>query len=72
MLLEQIADYAIREQTSKLSDEVIHHAKRAVIETSARRSHQRQGACFTFIRSSAVRTPLASLLASSLAQKCMK
>ena len=32
MLLETIADYAIREQTSKLSDEVIHHAKRAVID----------------------------------------
>jgi 2-methylcitrate dehydratase PrpD len=32
MLLEDIADYAIREQTSKLSDEVIHHAKRAVID----------------------------------------
>ena len=32
MLLEQVADYAIREQTSRLSDEVIHHAKRAVID----------------------------------------
>src|SRR5918993_2969297 len=32
MLLEQIADYAIREQTSKLPPEVIHHAKRAVID----------------------------------------
>src|SRR5688500_18410293 len=32
MLLEQIADYAIRDQTAKLSDEVIHHAKRAVID----------------------------------------
>ena len=32
MLLEQIADYAIKEQTSKLSNEVIHHAKRAVID----------------------------------------
>src|SRR5687767_2253697 len=32
MLLEEIADYAVREQTSKLSDEVIHHAKRAVID----------------------------------------
>ena len=32
MLLEQIADYAIREQTSTLSREVIHHAKRAVID----------------------------------------
>jgi 2-methylcitrate dehydratase PrpD len=32
MLLEQIADYAIREQTSKLRDDVVHHAKRAVID----------------------------------------
>jgi len=32
MLLEQIADYAIRDQTAKCSDEVIHHAKRAVID----------------------------------------
>src|SRR3954464_2125896 len=32
MLLEQFADYAIREQTSKLPGEVIHHAKRAVID----------------------------------------
>ena len=32
MLLEQIADYAIRDQTSKLPPEVIHHAKRAVID----------------------------------------
>ena len=32
MLLEQIADYAIREQTSTLPPEVIHHAKRAVID----------------------------------------
>src|SRR5262245_32450765 len=32
MLLEKIADYAIREQTSKLQPEVIHHAKRAVID----------------------------------------
>jgi 2-methylcitrate dehydratase PrpD len=32
MLLEKIADYAIREQTSALSAEVIHHAKRAVID----------------------------------------
>ncbi len=31
MLLEKIADYAIREQTSKLKPEVIHHAKRAVL-----------------------------------------
>src|SRR5215210_3193094 len=32
MLLEQIADYAIKEQTSRLPAEVIHHAKRAVID----------------------------------------
>ena len=32
MLMQQIADYAIREQTSKLPAEVIHHAKRAVID----------------------------------------
>jgi 2-methylcitrate dehydratase PrpD len=32
MLLEKIADYAIKEQTSKLPAEVIHHAKRAVID----------------------------------------
>jgi 2-methylcitrate dehydratase PrpD len=32
MLLEQFADYAIKEQTSKLRDDVIHHAKRAVID----------------------------------------
>ena len=32
MLLEKIADYAIGEQTSKLPPEVIHHAKRAVID----------------------------------------
>jgi 2-methylcitrate dehydratase PrpD len=32
MLLEQIADYAVREQTSQLPDEVVHHAKRAVID----------------------------------------
>ncbi len=32
MLLEQIGDYAFKEQTSKLSAEVIHHAKRAVID----------------------------------------
>jgi 2-methylcitrate dehydratase PrpD len=32
MLLEKIADYAIKEQTSKLPKEVIHHAKRAVID----------------------------------------
>jgi 2-methylcitrate dehydratase PrpD len=32
MLLETIADYAVREQTSRLPGEVIHHAKRAVID----------------------------------------
>ena len=32
MLMQQIADYAICEQTSKLPAEVIHHAKRAVID----------------------------------------
>ena len=32
MLLQRIADYAITEQTSKLPAEVIHHAKRAVID----------------------------------------
>jgi 2-methylcitrate dehydratase PrpD len=32
MLLEQIADYAIKEQTSALPKQVIHHAKRAVID----------------------------------------
>ena len=32
MLTQQLADYAIKEQTSKLSTEVIHHAKRAVID----------------------------------------
>ena len=32
MLLEKIADYAIKEQTSKLRPEVIHHATRAVID----------------------------------------
>lgn len=32
MLLAKIADYAIREQTSKLHPDVIHHAKRAVID----------------------------------------
>jgi 2-methylcitrate dehydratase PrpD len=32
MLLETIADYAIREQTSTLAPEVVHHAKRAVID----------------------------------------
>jgi len=32
MLLEKIADYAVKEQTSKLPKEAIHHAKRAVID----------------------------------------
>ena len=32
MLLQQIADYAVREQASKLPKEAIHHAKRAVID----------------------------------------
>jgi len=32
MLLKQIAEYAVREQTSKLPREVVHHAKRAVID----------------------------------------
>jgi len=32
MLLQTIADYAVKEQTSKLSGDVIHHAKRAVID----------------------------------------
>jgi 2-methylcitrate dehydratase PrpD len=32
MLLKTIADYAVREQTAKLRPEVIHHAKRAVID----------------------------------------
>ena len=32
MLLQQIADYAVREQTSTLPKEAIHHAKRAVID----------------------------------------
>ena len=32
MLMHQLADYAIKEQTSKLPAEVIHHAKRAVID----------------------------------------
>lgn len=35
MLLQTIADYAIREQSSQLSPEVIHHAKRAVIDWHA-------------------------------------
>jgi 2-methylcitrate dehydratase PrpD len=32
MLMQQLADYAIREQTSRLPAEVVHHAKRAVID----------------------------------------
>ncbi|MGE5522527.1 MAG: MmgE/PrpD family protein [Rhodospirillaceae bacterium] len=32
MLLAKIADYAIREQTSRIHPDVIHHAKRAVID----------------------------------------
>jgi len=32
MLLKTIADYAVKEQTSKLPKEAIHHAKRAVID----------------------------------------
>ena len=32
MLMQHIADYAIKEQTSKLPPDVIHHAKRAVID----------------------------------------
>ncbi len=32
MLLETIADYAVKEQTSKLPKQAIHHAKRAVID----------------------------------------
>jgi 2-methylcitrate dehydratase PrpD len=32
MLLGKIADYAVKEQTSKLPKEAIHHAKRAVID----------------------------------------
>jgi 2-methylcitrate dehydratase PrpD len=32
MLMEKIADYAIRERSSKLPKEAIHHAKRAVID----------------------------------------
>ncbi|MBC7779485.1 MAG: MmgE/PrpD family protein [Proteobacteria bacterium] len=35
MLLERLADYAIHEQTSRLPDEVWHHAKRCVIDWSA-------------------------------------
>jgi 2-methylcitrate dehydratase PrpD len=32
MLMQQLADYAIHEQTSSLPTEVVHHAKRAVID----------------------------------------
>ena len=32
MLMQQLADYAIREQTAALPPDVIHHAKRAVID----------------------------------------
>jgi 2-methylcitrate dehydratase PrpD len=32
MLMQQLAEYAIKEQTSKLPADVIHHAKRAVID----------------------------------------
>ncbi len=32
MLMQQLADYAIKEQTAKLPADVIHHAKRAVID----------------------------------------
>jgi len=32
MLMQQIADYAVKEQGSKLPKEVVHHAKRAVID----------------------------------------
>ncbi len=32
MLVEQFADYGVKEQTSTLSTDVIHHAKRAVID----------------------------------------
>ena len=32
MLLEKIAEYAVKEQTSRLPKEVIHHAKRAVVD----------------------------------------
>jgi 2-methylcitrate dehydratase PrpD len=32
MLMQKIADYAIKEQTSSLPTEVVHHAKRAVID----------------------------------------
>ena len=32
MLTQQLADYAVKEQKSQLSDHVLHHAKRAVID----------------------------------------
>src|SRR3990170_2885374 len=32
MLVHEFAEYAVKEQTSKLPPEVIHHAKRAVID----------------------------------------
>jgi 2-methylcitrate dehydratase PrpD len=35
MLIKQIADYAVKEQTAKLPKEVIHHAKRAVVDWHA-------------------------------------
>jgi 2-methylcitrate dehydratase PrpD len=35
VLLQTMADYAVKEQASKLSGEVIHHAKRAVIDWHA-------------------------------------
>ena len=35
MLVEQLAEYAIRERTSTLPADVIHHAKRAVIDWTA-------------------------------------
>ena len=35
MLAEQFAEYAVREQSAKLPQEVIHHAKRAVIDWCA-------------------------------------
>ena len=35
MLLQKIAEYAVREQTAKLPQEVVHHAKRAVVDWAA-------------------------------------
>ena len=32
MLVHQLAEYAVKEQTSKLPPEIWHHAKRAVID----------------------------------------